>query len=34
MNNHVTPDPYPELPVERGPHGQGVGRWVVEEMHR
>lgn len=30
----VLPDPYPELPVERGPHGRGVGRWVVEEKHR
>lgn len=29
----VSPDPYPELPVERGPHGRGVGRWVVEEKH-
>ncbi len=30
----VSPDPYPELPVERGPHGRGVGRWVVNEKHR
>lgn len=30
----VLPDPYPELPVERGPHGRGVGRWVVDEKHR
>lgn len=27
------PDPYPELPVERGPHGRGVGRWVPDEKH-
>lgn len=30
----MSPDPYPELPVERGPHGRGVGRWVVEEKYR
>jgi three-Cys-motif partner protein len=30
----VSPDPYPELLIERGPHGRGVGRWVVEEKHR
>jgi three-Cys-motif partner protein len=33
-DNHVLPDPYPEIPIERGPHGRGVGRWVVEEKHR
>lgn len=27
------PDPYPELPIERGPHGRGVGRWVPDEKH-
>lgn len=26
-------DPYPDLPVERGPHGRGVGRWVPDEKH-
>lgn len=26
-------DPFPELPVERGPHGRGVGRWVPDEKH-
>lgn len=26
-------DPYPELPVERGPHGRGVCRWVPDEKH-
>lgn len=30
----VVPDPYPALPIERGPHGRGVGRWVVQEKHR
>lgn len=30
----VLPDAHPELPIERGPHGRGVGRWVVEEKHR
>ena len=34
MPDDVSPDPYPELPVERGPHGRGVGRWVVDEKHR
>lgn len=27
-------DPYPELAIERGPHGRGVGRWVPDEKHR
>lgn len=26
-------DPYPGHPVERGPHGRGVGRWVPQEKH-
>ncbi|CAM5423546.1 three-Cys-motif partner protein TcmP [Eoetvoesiella caeni] len=26
-------DPYPELPIEQGPHGRGVGRWVAEQKH-
>lgn len=26
-------DPYPEQPVERGPHDRGVGRWVPDEKH-
>ncbi|MES2932699.1 MAG: three-Cys-motif partner protein TcmP [Pseudomonadota bacterium] len=26
-------DPYPDLPVERGPQGRGVGRWVPDEKH-
>lgn len=26
-------DPYPELLVELGPHGRGVGRWVPEQKH-
>lgn len=29
----VWTDPHPELPVERGPHERGVGRWVPEEKH-
>lgn len=32
--DEVSPDPYPELPIERGLHGRGVGRWVVDEKHR
>lgn len=28
-----TTDSHPELPVERGPHGRGVGRWVPDEKH-
>lgn len=27
-------DPLPELTVERGPHGRGVGRWVPEQKHK
>jgi three-Cys-motif partner protein len=26
-------DSHPELLVERGPHGRGVGRWVPDEKH-
>lgn len=26
-------DPQPEILVDRGPHGRGVGRWVPEEKH-
>jgi three-Cys-motif partner protein len=26
-------DSHPDLLVERGPHGRGVGRWVPEEKH-
>ncbi|OIT10473.1 hypothetical protein BL243_24400 [Ralstonia solanacearum] len=27
------PDPHPEQPIELGPHGRGVGRWVPDEKH-
>ncbi|ROT44542.1 hypothetical protein [Pusillimonas sp. NJUB218] len=27
-------DPYPELPIEYGPHGRGVGKWVTEQKHK
>lgn len=30
----VLPDPCPELLVERGPHGRGVGSWVPQDKHR
>ena len=30
----IYPDPYPELPVERGPEGNGVGSWVPNEKHQ
>lgn len=26
-------DPHPELVIERGPHGRGVGRWVPDEKY-
>lgn len=26
-------DPCPEQPIELGPHGRGVGRWVPDEKH-
>lgn len=29
-----TADPFPNLIVERGPHGEGVGSWVPGEKHR
>jgi three-Cys-motif partner protein len=28
------PDPHPELPIERGPEEEGVGKWVPAEKHR
>lgn len=28
-----TLDCNPDLPIERGPHGRGVGRWVPDEKH-
>ena len=32
---HATaPDPCPTLPIEKGPEGKGVGRWVWEDKHR
>lgn len=30
----ITPDPLPELLVERGPKGKGVGSWVPQDKHR
>lgn len=32
--DYETADCHPGLPIERGPHGRGVGRWVPEEKHR
>ena len=26
-------DSHPEQPIELGPHGRGVGRWVPDEKH-
>jgi hypothetical protein len=26
-------DPHPDQPIELGPHGRGVGRWVPDEKH-
>ena len=26
-------DPCPDLPIERGPHGRGVGKWVPDDKH-
>lgn len=34
LDTQILPDAHPELPIERGPHGRGVGRWVVEEKYR
>lgn len=37
MSTHIidqpTEDPHPDLPIERGPHGRGVGKWVPQEKH-
>lgn len=30
----VEPDPFPALPVERGPRNKGVGAWVPQDKHR
>ena len=30
----AAPDPCPNLPVERGPRGDGVGAWVVQDKYR
>jgi three-Cys-motif partner protein len=27
-------DSHPQLPIEHGPHGRGVGRWVPEQKHQ
>ncbi|MFY9460213.1 MAG: three-Cys-motif partner protein TcmP [Aquabacterium commune] len=32
--DYETADCHPGLPIEKGPHGRGVGRWVPEEKHR
>ena len=32
-SDDASKDPYPALPVERGAHGRGVGRWVPDEKH-
>lgn len=29
----VDPDPCPDLMIERGPKGTGVGRWVPDDKH-
>lgn len=31
--NHEFHDSHPEQPIELGPHGRGVGRWVPDEKH-
>jgi len=32
---HATaPDPCPDLPIEKGPEGKGVGSWVCADKHR
>lgn len=33
MTEVEPPDPCPDLVVERGPHGRGVGHWVPGEKH-
>ena len=30
----VAPDPFPDLPIERGPKNKGVGPWVPQDKHR
>ena len=30
----ISVDPYPDLVVERGPEGNGVGNWVPDQKHR
>jgi hypothetical protein len=30
----ISPDPCPDLAVERGPDGKGVGSWVPTQKHR
>lgn len=30
----VTADPFPDLPIERGPKNKGVGIWVPQDKHR
>jgi hypothetical protein len=30
----VPEDPFPTLPIERGPKGKGVGEWVPQHKHR
>lgn len=33
QSDEFSSDSHPELIIERGPHGRGVGRWVPEEKH-
>jgi len=33
-SNDLAQDPFPDLVIERGAHGRGVGRWVVDEKYR
>jgi len=33
QSGSIYPDSHPEQPIERGPHGRGVGRWVPDEKH-
>lgn len=30
----IEPDPFPALPIERGPKEKGVGAWVPQDKHR